>query len=148
MTNEADPREIVIVSACLIGMNTRFDGGDAKDEQVFSGGNILIPLCPEELGGLPTPRPPAEITGGSGNDVLDGARKIIDSNAIDVTTNFIKGAEIVLKIAKLLGAKRAILKEGSPSCGVNRIKRAGADKEGMGVTTALLTKNGITIKGL
>jgi uncharacterized protein YbbK (DUF523 family) len=99
---------------------------------------ILIPVCPEQLGGLPTPREPAEIREG----------KVITKSGKDVTENFKRGAEEVLKIAKLFGISEAIFKQGSPSCGCGRVYDgtfSGKIIEGDGITATLLKKRGIKV---
>lgn len=106
---------------------------------------IFIPLCPEQLGGLSTPRFPAHIDNGSGTDVLNGHARIIDSKGNDVTEYFLRGAEEVKKIAQLMKIDTAIMKENSPSCGVNYIKRGDVLINGMGVTSSLLHSVGIKI---
>jgi uncharacterized protein YbbK (DUF523 family) len=139
----------VIVSACLVGLNCRYDGQSAYKREVAEREDItLIPVCPEQLGGLPTPRPKAEITEGSGTDVLEGSSLVIDSKFDDLTSHFTKGANEVLKIARTANAKKAILKEKSPSCGVFAIKRNGKDIEGSGVLTVLLKREGIEVEGV
>ncbi len=137
----------VIVSACLAGLSTRHDGSNALNPGLLKSleGRIIIPVCPEQLGGLRTPRPRSEITNGDGNDVLSGKASVLDEHGKDVTTSFTKGAGEVLKIARLCGATEAVLKENSPACGVKIICRKGACAEGMGVTAALLEREG-TIK--
>ena len=72
----------VVISACLLGVRCRYDGGDSRNETAIKQGkkSELIPVCPEESGGLPTPRPPAEIVGGDGNDVLDGKAKVMTAD--------------------------------------------------------------------
>jgi len=108
----------------------------------------LVPVCPEQLGGLPTPREPAWIVGGDGSDVLKGGAKVISRSGGDVTENFRRGAEEALRIAKLFGAREAILKARSPSCGCGKIREPFSFdklKEGDGVTAALLKKNGIRV---
>jgi uncharacterized protein YbbK (DUF523 family) len=108
----------------------------------------MIPVCPEQLGGLGTPREPMRIVGGTGLDVLNGKARVVNESSVDVTEKMLKGAEETLKIAKIFGAKRAIFKARSPSCGCGEI-RDGASPEklikGDGVTTALLKKNGILV---
>jgi len=139
----------VIVSACLLGLRTRYDGGDAfsMEAVVLLEGRVVVPVCPEQLGGLPTPRPRAGISAGSGADVLDGAAEVLDEDGADVTVQFVKGAMDVLQIARLSGAREAYLKEKSPSCGSSVICRDGECVSGMGVTAALLAKEGIAVKG-
>lgn len=138
----------ILVSACLLGLKTRYNGLDAfsKEAQKELAGRIAIPVCPEQLGGLPTPRPRASIEKGTGADVLEGRSKVIDEHGIDVTGKFVKGAEEVLKTAELTGAKEAFLKEKSPSCGLNLICRDGDCVPGIGVTAALLSKAGLKVK--
>ena len=106
---------------------------------------IFIPLCPEQLGGLSTPRVPAQIADGTGEDVLDNLASVIDSMGRDVTEQFLKGAKEAAKIAKLMGADVAIMKDMSPSCGVSFIRKDDAAIEGMGVTSALLTREGVHV---
>lgn len=130
-----------LVSACLIGMNCRYDGKsklNRKCLKIFKKGK-LIPVCPEQLGGLPTPREPAEQQ--KHGVVLTKANK-------NVTKNFIKGARETLKIAKALKTKEAILKSKSPSCSSGLIYDgtfSGKLIKGDGITTALLKKNGIKV---
>lgn len=139
----------VIVSACLLGLNTRYNGGDAMNDEVIRlvKDRFIIPVCPEQLGGLPTPRPRSEIAKGSAGDILEGRAMVIDESGKDVTGPFMKGAHEVLKLARLTGASEALLKEKSPSCGVNLIYRDNKVIKGSGVTTALLKKEGIYVKG-
>lgn len=131
--------ETVLVSACLAGLCTRYDNqiivNDSCIQQIKS--TTWIPVCPEQLGGLPTPRPPADIIGGRGIDVLNGTAKVLCRNdGTDVTSAFIKGAYQVLEIAKRQQVSRVLLKARSPSCGVAQ----------QGVTAALLEKHGITLE--
>ncbi len=143
-----------IVSACLCGVKCRYDGkGKANDkiiEMVKKG--EAIPVCPEQIGGLTTPRVPAEekdtqkseISGATGS-----GGKIITTEGKDVTENFERGAEEALKIALLSGCDEAILKEKSPSCGVKQVydgSFTGTLKAGDGIFTRLLKKNGIKVK--
>jgi uncharacterized protein YbbK (DUF523 family) len=104
----------------------------------------LIPICPEVLGGFPTPRPDARTTG-DGADVLDGKERVLESDGTDVTKKFIKGAQEVLRFAKKVGIKEAILKARSPSCGCGKIWVNGRLIDGDGVLTALLKRNGIKV---
>ncbi len=108
-----------------------------------------IPVCPEQLGGLPTPRNPAEIVGGDGDDVLDGKARVIDLEGNDVTRQFLAGAEQALQLAQKVGATVAILKENSPSCGSSHVydgSFSGNKKPGVGVTAALFRRNGIRVE--
>ncbi|NQU02659.1 MAG: DUF523 domain-containing protein, partial [Syntrophaceae bacterium] len=87
----------MIVSACLMGINCRYDGGNCLKEVLISilSKDVFIPVCPEQLGGLPTPRLPSQIVSGNGKDVLDGKARVLDSSGMDVTGNFIRGANEV-----------------------------------------------------
>jgi uncharacterized protein YbbK (DUF523 family) len=140
-----------LVSACLVGINCSYDCKNRANEKLlklFKKGE-LIPVCPEQLGGQNTPRPNAEIWGGTGADVLDGKARVIEEDGYDVTDYFIKGAHEVLNIAKKTKAKEVIFKERSPSCGLREIyngKFINKLIKGSGVTTALLKRHGITIK--
>jgi len=139
-----------IVSACLVGVNCRHDGKNSLDSKVFKmfKKGDLIPLCPEQLGGLPTPREIQEIAGGTGKDVLNGKAKVLTNSGSDVTENFIRGAEEMLMIAKSLGIKEAILKSKSPACGCGKIYDgtfSGKLKEGDGVTAAILKGNSVKV---
>jgi len=126
-----------LVSACLAGLCTRYDGQSKPDARCLALLATMdwLPVCPEQLGGLATPRPPADIIGGNGHDVLAGRATVIDCNGLDVTRQFIRGANQVLAIARARQIDLALLKAGSPSCGV---------RERPGVTTALLREHGIT----
>ena len=148
LANEMGP---IIVSACLLGVKCVYDGSSNENSIIveLSNRSLFIPICPEQLGGLPTPRIPQCIESGSGEDVLKGKTKVINRNSEDVSVNFIKGAQEALLIAKINKVKLAILKENSPSCGVNFINNKNDDKEtktgGSGVTTALLKQNGLKV---
>ena len=144
---------MIIVSACLLGENCKYSGGNNKSENVikYLEDKEYILVCPEQLGGLSTPRNPSEIiTYGNkdGNDVLSGCTKVLSNKGIDVTKNFIQGAEETLKIAKEHNAKTAILKAGSPSCGYKKIYDGtflGNKIQGMGVTASILNKENIAL---
>jgi uncharacterized protein YbbK (DUF523 family) len=138
---------MIIVSACLLGTKCRYDGEGRSDETVLSmiPRQILIPICPEQLGGLSTPRPPSEIVGGNGRDVLNGAARVIDREGCDVTDSFIRGGREGLKIARLLNITTAIMKENSPSCGALHIMQKGKRAKGPGVASALFAQNGIEV---
>ena len=140
-----------LISACLLGIKCAWDGTDKyKDERIIKvlKDETVIPVCPEQLGGLKTPRPPQEIQGDSGEDVLDGECKVKNINGEDVTGEFITGAEETLKIAKLYKVSQFIGKSRSPSCGCGQIYDgtfSGKLINGDGVTTALLKRNGIKV---
>jgi uncharacterized protein YbbK (DUF523 family) len=140
-----------LISACLLGIRCTWGGGDQyKNDRAIKLSKVeaLIPVCPEQLGGLPTPRAPQEIQGGVGKDVLDGKCRVINKNGEDVTSQFIQGAEETLRFANRLKVKEFIGKFGSPSCGCGRIydgSFSGKLISGDGVTTALLKRNGIRV---
>jgi uncharacterized protein YbbK (DUF523 family) len=139
-----------LVSACLLGIKCRYDGKAALEPKLLKllKEDQIIPICPEQLGGLPTPREPAWIVGGDGSDVLKGRAKVISRSGRDVTENFRMGAEEALRLAKLFGVKCAILKSKSPSCGCGEIREPFSFdklKDGDGVTAALLKKNGVKV---
>ena len=143
----------VIISACLLGVRCRYDGGDSRNETAINHKETyqLIPVCPEESGGLPTPRPPAEIVGGDGDAVLDGKASVMTADGIDVTEAFLKGAHHALQVAQSHNATHVILKARSPSCGCGDIYDgtfSGTLTSGDGVTTALLKRHGIIVTSL
>ncbi|MDN5302502.1 MAG: hypothetical protein PWQ60_2016 [Thermoanaerobacteraceae bacterium] len=139
-----------LISACLAGMNCKYNG-DNNYHEVFEKlvkENKAVPLCPEQVGGLSTPRTPAEIQGGDGLDVIKGKARVVTSEGKDVTCSFLTGAKEALKLARIIGAEKAILKSKSPSCGCCEIYDGsfkGVLKEGMGVTAAYLFQNGIRV---
>lgn len=138
------------VSACLLGEPCRYNATAKPDaavrERALSQG--AVPICPECLGGLPTPRLPSEIVGGDGEDVLDGRAKVVDKEGRDVTAAFIQGAKEALALCKEAGVQEAVLKARSPSCGVGTIydgSFSGRCRPGLGVTAALLGRHGIAL---
>lgn len=142
---------MILVSACLVGERCRYDGGgfDRYPElsRLVAEGRAL-PVCPEQLGGLPTPRPPAEIQGGDGRDVLEGSARIRREDGTDVTDAFLAGARETLEIARQCGATSAVLKARSPSCGGKQIYAGNFDgtlKPGPGVTAAMLEREGLAV---
>ncbi|MGE5528466.1 MAG: DUF523 domain-containing protein [Patescibacteria group bacterium] len=134
----------ILVSACLLGEACRYDRSHCRHEGVarLAAEGRAIPVCPEMLGGLGAPRPPAEIVGGDGAAVLNGRAKVVDREGRDLTGAFVYGAELALAEAKRHGAAAALLKEGSPSCGVRRIN---GGTPGKGVTAALLELEGLAV---
>ena len=143
----------MIISACLLGVPCRYDGGHSRNEAAMNRQETyqLIPVCPEESGGLPTPRPPAEIVGGDGDAVLDGTAKVMTADGTDVTTAYLRGAHHALEVAQSHGATHVILKARSPSCGCGLIYDgtfSGTLTSGDGVTTALLKRHGITVTSM
>jgi uncharacterized protein YbbK (DUF523 family) len=149
-TKEEKDRSKYIVSACLAGLECRYNGKHKESKLIkhlLSKGKA-IPICPEQIGGLPTPRPPAEIVNGTGLDVLERQARVLNLKGEDVTEFFIRGAFQMLKLAKIIGCKRAILKDKSPSCGTKKIfdgSFSGVLREGQGVTAALLSREGIEV---
>jgi uncharacterized protein YbbK (DUF523 family) len=142
----------ILISSCLFGLPTRYDGKSQKLShpilEKWDKENRLIPVCPEVLGGLPTPRNPNEIQDLDGKAVLEGTSKVFNTAGNDVTSHFIKGAEEALSLSKKYKIAFAILKERSPSCGVHMIYDgtfSSKTKPGKGVTTALLLKHGIPV---
>jgi len=130
----------ILVSACLLGVKCRYKGDSCLCQKVLDlkDNNELIPICPEQAGGLPTPRTPSERVGD----------KVIMRDGTDVTEEYKKGAEAALYLAKQLKADYAVLKANSPSCGKGIIYDGtftGNKCEGNGVTAELLQKNGITV---
>lgn len=143
---------MILVSACLAGFNTRYDNTNCENLEVVAlvaSGNA-IPICPEQLGGLQTPRPSISFVSGDGNELIKGTPRVraIGADGIDYSKNLIKGAMETLRIAEKFNIKRAVLKEGSPSCGVFRVYVNCQKTEGCGVTTALLKKNGIIVEAI
>lgn len=138
---------MLLVSACLAGFNTRYDGTNSEDKRIVElvSSGKAIPVCPEQLGGLPTPRPPLQFIKGDGKSVLEQGDVLLYSNGIDYSENLIRGAEEVLRIADLFRIKKAVFKDGSPSCGVTYVWVSGEKRAGKGVTTWLLEKNGIEV---
>lgn len=141
---------MILVSSCLAGLKVRYNGTHCLDEKVAKliEENKAVTVCPEVLGGLATPREPAEIIGGDGEDVLDGKAKVMTKSGKDVTEAFLKGAYATLEIAKKVNATLVVLKENSPSCGSTMIYNGefnGNKIEGNGVTASLLKRNGFKV---
>ena len=136
-----------LVSACLLGIRCRFDGGAVPEETVvqLAAGGGAVPVCPEQLGGFSTPRLRSEFRGGDGRAVLDGRARVVAEDGADVTERFERGAQETLAIARRCGATRAVFKERSPSCGLAQVYVDGRLADGMGVTTALLVREGIEV---
>ena len=133
-------KEKILISACLIGLNCKYDGGNNENSKLVElmKEKDLVPICPEQLGGLKTPRASAERK----------QEKVITKEGVDVTKEYQRGAEEVLNLAKKLNIKKAILKSRSPSCGIEEIydgtfSHTLIKKDG--VTAELLKKNGIEV---
>ena len=132
----------ILISACLLGVSCRYDGKSKSNDKIeaLMKKYTLIPVCPEVMGGLPTPRSPVETQNG----------RAINKDGVDVTAEFEKGAEEVLRLAILYNCEYAILKEKSPSCGSQKIYDGtftGTLIEGNGITTELLLKHDIKVIG-
>lgn len=141
---------MILVSACLLGRNCKYNGSSNDNETIhkFLFGKDAVLVCPEVLAGLSVPRQPCEVLGGDGFDVLDARARVVNSLGEDVSTAFIKGAQICLQIAQLNNCKQAILKKRSPSCGSGHIYDGSFSSRlipGDGVTAALLKKHGIEV---
>jgi uncharacterized protein YbbK (DUF523 family) len=143
--------EKVLVSACLLGQRVRYDGRDARVESGildrWEAEGRIVPICPEVAGGLPTPRPPAEIQGGDGAAILSGKARVATRTA-DVTDAFLAGAEAALRLAHGHGISVAVLKDRSPSCASRLVydgSFTGRAVRGLGVTAARLAAEGIRV---
>ncbi|MBC1521475.1 DUF523 domain-containing protein [Listeria aquatica] len=139
-----------MVSACLAGIPCRYDGNHKENrvlkEMVIKG--EALALCPEVIGGLTTPRNPAEIVGGDGFDVWNGTAKVMDDHGQDVTEAYKAGAKRAFARLETLGITTVILKEKSPSCGACQIydgSFGGKTKAGMGVTAAYMKLKGLEV---
>lgn len=141
----------ILVSACLLGLPTRYDGKNKDNDQVRKHlkekGLLPIPVCPEQLAGLTTPRSKCWFDNGDGTDVLAGQGRLVRSDGKEMNSDFIRGAEVTLQIARLTGCKKALFKEGSPSCGVGRIYLQQQSVAGQGVATAMLRRNSVLVYG-
>ncbi|WAM33177.1 DUF523 domain-containing protein [Caldicellulosiruptor morganii] len=133
--------KFALISSCLIGLDTKYDGTNNLRSEVverLKKEYILIPVCPEQLGGLATPRSPCEIKDG----------KVVDIEGRDFTDNFYKGAFETLKLARFFGAEIAFFKSRSPSCGFGKIYDGSFSNtlvDGAGVTAKMLLENGIRV---
>ena len=143
--------ERILVSACLLGQPVRYDGGShGPFDQLLAWQTEgrLVPLCPEVAGGLPTPRPAAEIPGGSGRQALAGRVPVLDVHGLDVSEAFRTGAETALRLVRERHIRLAVLKARSPSCG-NRQNYDGSFSgtliDGEGVTAAALRQAGVQV---
>ena len=132
----------ILISACLLGVPCRYDGASKPHPlaQALLEEHQLVPVCPEQLGGLPTPRPPAERRG----------NRVVSREGPDVTEAYRRGAEAALTLCRQFGCQAAVLKERSPSCGRGVVYDGtftGALTEGDGVTAELLSAHGILVSG-
>lgn len=141
---------MILVSACLLNLPIRYkgDGNLCSLLLPYAASGQLLPFCPEAVGGLPTPRPPAEISGGTGLDVWRGCARVVNDQGEDVTDAFKQGARLCAEICRRYNITAAILKQRSPSCGSSAIYDGsfqGRRIPGMGVTAALLMQQGVKI---
>ena len=130
----------LLVSACLLGLCCRYDGQSKADENVLAllKGYTLVPVCPEQLGGLPTPRCPCEIRGD----------RVIARDGTDRTAEYRRGAEEALRLCRLFFCEAAVLKARSPSCGAGQVydgEFTGTLRAGNGVTAGLLIQSGVPV---
>ena len=139
-----------LISACLVGENVRYDAKNClqlKLKHLVDTQQAVV-ICPEVAGRLSTPRCPAEIIDGDGAGVLQGLTKVIDGQGIDITREFILGANKTLELAQYYQVTHIILKANSPSCGSQMIYNgsfSGQKIAGKGVTVALLEQHGFTV---
>jgi len=144
--------EKILVSACLVGHRVRYDGKvlpvAEQTMRLWRREGRLVWVCPEVDAGMSIPRAPAEIAVGDGSAVLDGGSSVLARSGVDLSQQFLAGANIALELCKQHGIRFAILTEASPSCGSSVIHDgtfSGVKKRGEGVTTALLRRHGITV---
>ncbi|MHB9149729.1 MAG: 2-thiouracil desulfurase family protein [Thermoleophilia bacterium] len=148
MQRSSEHRPCLVVSACLLGLCTRLDGGHNRSEAVLelAARFNVVPICPEQLGGLPTPRPPAEI---QGTPSADEEHMVVRTReGTDVSDQFRRGAEAALAVARLVGARSAVLKARSPSCGVDETYDGTFShtlRPGSGVAADLLRRAGMDL---
>jgi len=142
--------QVFLVSSCLVGRKCAYDGESRHCPAVigFLNDRRYVEVCPEIEGGFSSPRETHEIVGGTGDDVLDGKARVVSVSGRDRTRDFLLGAERALEIAKENNASSAVMKSKSPSCGKCRIYDGsfkGVLRDGHGVTTALLARNGLEV---
>ena len=133
---------VILASSCLLGCECRYKGDGCKCDALIklAESNTIIGVCPEQMGGLPTPRPPAEICG----------QRVVTREGADVTEAYRRGAEAAVQLARLTGAQAAVLKERSPSCGSGAVYDGTFSRvltEGWGITAALLRQQGLRVVG-
>ena len=148
--SDASDRPVTLVSACLLGTCCNHEGrGSARPRvQALAESARLVPICPEAVGGLGTPREAAEIVGGDGGDVLDGTARVMTGSGVDVSTAYRRGAGAAVEVARATGATRAILKARSQSCGADAVYDGTFTRtqhRGPGVTAAALRAAGIDV---
>ncbi|MED1738516.1 DUF523 domain-containing protein [Bacillus swezeyi] len=141
---------MILVSSCLAGVECRYNGTHSYVEKInrLVEENKAMIVCPELLGGFQTPREPAEISGGTGEDVLNGDAVIMTTSGENVTDLYLKGAYKTLELARQIQADTVVLKENSPSCGSSRIYDGSFSSRkiaGNGITAALLKREGFRV---
>ncbi len=141
---------MIAISACLIGQPVRYDGQHKRVSELkrLVDQGLAISICPEVLGGLPIPRPAAEIVGGDGHAVLAGTAIVQDTSGADVSALFIEGAHTALRLLQQHGVTHLVLKANSPSCSSHRIYQgdfSGDLRPGVGVATALFQQNHLMV---
>jgi uncharacterized protein YbbK (DUF523 family) len=142
---------MILVSACLLGQSTRYDGGHSLTPElwVHLQGKPHIALCPEIMGGLSVPRPAARFVGATpgreGAEVLAGRAHLLSEDGTDLSQAFINGARSVLAVAKTAGVVKALLKDRSPSCAWDLSRQNPHGGPGQGVLAALLNAEGIEV---
>jgi uncharacterized protein YbbK (DUF523 family) len=146
---------MILVSACLCGKRCRYDGHTKLNQLLVTrlGMQKILPVCPEQLGGLPTPRPACRLVGGDGADVLAGRARVVDTLGIDRTAAFLQGARLTLEKALTVRVDRCCLKAKSPSCGSGQLLQDYKDdslprgyRPVLGVTAALLLSHGMDVE--
>ena len=139
----------ILVSACLLGLPTRYDASARTDERVLAHLEqedlIPVPVCPEQLAGLPTPRPPCRFAAGDGATLLQGQGALVTADGRDMSEAFRRGAFETLAVARLCRCESALLKERSPSCGSHFVHRGEDIVSGQGVAAALLRRHGVEV---
>lgn len=148
--DEARDKPPLLVSACLLGVACNHEGRGSWRAVMKELGQRyrLVPVCPEVLGGLSTPRPAAEVQGGDGDDVLSGVAGVVNVEGGDVTAAYRRGAEAAVAVARAAGVTRAVLKARSPSCGSSAVYDGTFSRRlvaGQGVTAAALRAAGIEV---
>lgn len=147
---DPSPGRPVLVSGCLVGLHCRYDGGHCLDPRLtwWAARGRLVPICPEVAGGLPIPRPLAEIQGGPAEAILTGRAVIRNVEGQDVTAPYLAGAKAALALARRVGARVAILKERSPSCGSHVVHDGTFQRHlipGQGLTALVLRAGGLQV---
>jgi uncharacterized protein YbbK (DUF523 family) len=141
------PKPRIIISACLAGLHTRYDGTAKPHPKLreLVDQATVVPVCPEILGGLGIPRPPCRFVGGDGAALLRGAARLLDKTGMDRTSSFLRAANETLRVVELVSPAVILFKEGSPSCGIRRVDIEGSWQSGCGVVTAMLRDSGFAI---